>query len=107
LGHYGFIQGVTYYSARNYEEAIAAFKTVRGEAGSAQAWLAACHAQMGHREDAEAAAAEFVARTTKAMAQIGARLPASWMEFFAERHPYKHADDLDQLLDGLRKAGLD
>ncbi len=107
LGHYGVIQGIAYYSARNYEEAIAAFKTVRGEVQSVQAWLAACHAQMGHREDAEAAAAEFVARTTKAMAQIGARLPASWMEFFAERHPYKHADDLDQLLDGLRKAGLD
>ncbi len=107
LGHYGFIQGVAYYSARNYEEAIAAFKTVRAEAGGVQAWLAACHAQIGHREDAEAAAAEFVARTTKAMAQVGARPPASWMDFFAERHPYKHADDLDHLLDGLRKAGLE
>ena len=81
--------------------------TVRGEAQSVQAWLAACHAQMGHREDAEADAAEFVACTMKAMAQVGARPPASWCEFFAERHPYQHADDLDHLLDGLRKAGLE
>ena len=106
LGHYGVVQGIANFSARNYEEAITAFKTVRGEAQSAQAWLAACHAQMGHREDAEAAAAEFVARITKAMARIGARAPASWVDFFAERHPYKRADDLDHLLDGLRKAGL-
>ncbi len=107
LGHYGVIQGIAYYSARNYEEAIIALKTVRAEVQSVQAWLAACHAQMDHREDAEAAAAEFVARTTKAMGQVGARPPASWMDFFAERYPYKHADDLDHLLDGLRKAGLE
>ncbi len=106
LGHYGFIRGLAFYSARNYEEAIAAFRTVRGEAQSIQAWLAACHAQIGNREDAKAAAAEFVAVTTKAMARVGARPPASWMGFFTERHPYRHADDRNHLLDGLRKAGL-
>ncbi len=107
LGHYGFPKGIAHYTACNYEEAIAAFKTVRGEAQSVQAWLAACHAQCGDLRDARAAATEFVARTTKAMADMGARPPASWREFFAERLPYKHQEDMDHLLDGLRKAGLE
>ncbi len=107
LGHYGYVAGIAHYTARNYDRAIAAFRIVRGEAQSGHAWLAVCHAQRGDLGDARAAAAEFVAHTTKAMAQVGARPPASWRDFFAERHPYKHADDLDHLLDGLRKAGLE
>ncbi len=35
------------------------------------------------------------------------RTPASWLEFFADRYPYEHEADLDHLLDGLRKAGLE
>jgi TolB-like protein/Tfp pilus assembly protein PilF len=96
LGHYGFPKG-----------AIIAFKIVRGEAQSVHAWLAACHTQSGDLRDARAAATEFVARTTKAMADMGARPPASWREFFAERLPYKHQEDMDHLLEGLRKAGLE
>ncbi len=107
LGHYGFPKGIAHYTARNYEEAIAAFKTVRGEAQSVQAWLAACYTQSGGLRDARAATTEFVARTTKAMADMGARPPACWCEFFAERHPYKHQKDMDHLLEGLRKAGLE
>jgi hypothetical protein len=41
------------------------------------------------------------------MADMGARPPASWCEFFAERHPYKHQEDMTHLLEGLRKAGLE
>ncbi len=107
LGHYGFMEGIAHYTARNYDQAITAFKIVRGEAQSGHAWLAACHAQSGGFGDARAAAAEFVARTTKAMADMSARPPASWREFFAERHPYKHQKDMDHLLEGLRKAGLE
>ncbi len=106
LGHYGFIRGLASYATRNYEDALAAFKTVRGEAQGVQAWLAACHAQIGDREDAEVASAEFVAVTTRLMAQAGARAPTIWTSFFTERHPYMHADDQDHMLDGLRKAGL-
>jgi adenylate cyclase len=106
LGHYGFMEGIAHYTARNYDQAITAFKIVRGEAQSGRAWLAACHAQCGNLRDARAAATEFVARTTKAMADMSVRPPESWREFFAERHPYKHQEDMDHLLDGLTKAGL-
>ena len=99
--------GVACFSARNYDDAVAAFKTVRGEAQNVQAWLAACHAHMGNREAAEAASAAFLAITTKLMAQVGVRPPTNWGSFFTDRrHPYKHADDRNHLLDGLRKAGL-
>jgi hypothetical protein len=107
LGHYGFPKGIAHYTARDYEQAITVFKIVRGEAQNVHAWLAACHAQCGDLRDARAAATEFVARTTKAMADMGTRPPASWREFFAERLPYKHQEDMDHLLDGLRKAGLE
>jgi len=107
LGHYGYMEGIAHYTARNYDRAIAAFKIVRGEAQSGHAWLAACHAQSGNLRDARAAATEFVARITKAMADMNVRPPASWSAFFAERHPYKHRKDMDHLLDGLSKAGLE
>jgi adenylate cyclase len=107
LGHYGFMAGIAHYTARDYEHAMAAFKIVRGEAQGIHAWLAACHAQSGNLDDARASASEFVARATKAMADAGARPPASWRAFFAVRHPYKHQDDMDHLLDGLSRAGLD
>lgn len=107
LGHYGFPKGIAHYTARNYERAIAALKTVRGDALGVHAWLAACHARIGNRAEAQAATAEFVAGSTKAMAGVGARPPANWLEFFADRYPYKHKADLDHLLDGLRKAGLE
>lgn len=107
LGHYGYMAGMAHYTARNYDQAIAAFKIVRGEAQSGLAWLAACHAQSGGLAEARAAAAEFVARATKAMADMSVPPPSSWRAFFAERHPYKHQDDMDHLLDGLSKAGLE
>jgi adenylate cyclase len=107
LGHYGYMEGIAHYTARNYDRAIAAFKIVRGEAQSGHAWLAACHAQSGNLSDAQAAATEFVARITKAMTDMSVRPPTSWGAFFAERHPYKHRKDMDHLLDGLSKAGLE
>jgi adenylate cyclase len=107
LGHYGFMAGIAHYTARDYEHAIPAFKIVRGDAQGIHAWLAACHAQSGNLGEAHAAANEFVARSAKAMADVGARTPKSWCAFFATRHPYKHHDDMDHLLEGLSKAGLD
>ncbi len=76
------------------------------ELGFEQATLRECHAtRLGMAMDYVEAAA-FVARTTKAMVKNGTRRPASWKDFFAERHPYNHADVLDHLLDGLLKAGI-
>ncbi len=106
LGHYGYIRGLASYGMRNYEDALAAFKTVRGEAQGVQAWLAACYGQIGNREDAKGASAEFVAVTTRLMGQVGARVPTIWTGYFTERHPYERADDQDHMLEGLRKAGL-
>jgi len=56
---------------------------------------------------ARAAATEFLAQITKAMTDMSVQPPASWSAFFAERHPYKHRKDMDHLLDGLSKAGLE
>lgn len=106
LGHYGYIRGLASYGMRNYEDALAAFKTVRGEAQGVQAWLAACYGQIGNREDAKGASAEFVAVTTRLMGQVGARVPTIWTGYFTERHPYERADDQDHMLEGLRIAGL-
>ncbi len=41
------------------------------------------------------------------MAACGALLPESWLDFLAQRAPYKRQEDLDHYLGGLREAGLE
>ena len=41
------------------------------------------------------------------MAACGAPLPESWLDYLAQRAPYKRQEDLDHYLGGLREAGLE
>ncbi len=106
FGRYGIPLGIAHYSLRNYENAVAAFNTVRAKVPDVIAWRAASYARLGQDEQARSAAEEFVEFAGAGMAASGARLPGSWLDFLAQRNPYKHQEDLDHYLDGLRKAGL-
>ena len=106
LGHYGYIKGIAHFTARNYDKAISAFKTVRGDTMNVLALLAACHAQNGDLKDARTATDEFIARVTKEMTDLNVQLPTSWSAFVAKRYPYKNHEDVEHLLIGLHKAGF-
>ena len=51
-------------------------------------------------------AAKFVANAAEKLNSTAATLPASWLGFVAERWPFKQPEDMNHLLQGLRKAGL-
>ncbi len=106
FGKYGWYLGRAYYSARQYGEAIAALENLRDPVALVHAWIAASYAQAGKRDDAKRATADFMAAARSELTVAEAPPPANWIAFIAERCPYQNREDLDHLLDGLRKAGL-
>ncbi len=106
FGRYGYVIAMINYSAKRYEDAIAALKTVRLRNPAVHAWLAASYAQLERSEEAKAASAQFVAVGEAGMQKVGASPPDSWLLWFANRHPYTRRADLEHVLEGLRKAGL-
>ncbi len=105
-GRYGIPLGTAHYTLRNYEDAVAALNTVRAKLPRIFAWRAASYARLEQDAQARAAAEEFVKVASAGMAACGAPLPESWLDFLAERTPYRRQDDIDHFLDGLRLAGL-
>jgi adenylate cyclase len=106
FGRYGVPLGIAHYSLRNYEDAVTALNTVRAKLPMVIAWRAASYARLGQDEQARSTAEEFVEVASAGMAASGGALPESWLDYLAQRSPYKRQEDLDHYLDGLRKAGL-
>lgn len=57
-------------------------------------------------ENARDLAAKFVATAQDKLNALDAPLPESWLGFVAERWPFKLQEDMEHLLEGLRKAGV-
>jgi tetratricopeptide (TPR) repeat protein len=106
FGRYGYVLGIALYLSGRYDEAVAAFKTVRARVSHLHAWLAASYAQKGKHDDAQQSVATFEKIVQSDMPMASERTSRDWSLFFAERFPFERPSDLDHLLDGLRKAGL-
>ncbi|HEX6142383.1 MAG TPA: adenylate/guanylate cyclase domain-containing protein [Geminicoccaceae bacterium] len=87
--------GIARYNARQYEDAVAALAAFHNHTPQSRLFLAASHAQLGEKADAEAQVAE-------------ARLlaPDYTVARAIETEPYQDRADLEHYVDGLRKAGL-
>ena len=103
-----------YFTARRYEDAIATFESATDELPDTAVFLAASYAQFGEIDDARALMDDY----------LGSAGPEPWwlnvpdstpavnndqtglLRYMAYMYPYKNSDDLDHLLDGIRKAGL-
>jgi TolB-like protein/Tfp pilus assembly protein PilF len=87
--------GVIHFSARQYDDAVAAFSRSLALPFWGPAYVAASHALVCRGADARRHAAEVL------------RLkPDFSLRLFAAKEPYKQPGDRERLLDGLRKAGL-
>jgi adenylate cyclase len=92
------IAGVAYYMLKEYGEAHRWLREATGRAPNHQyghAFLAAAYAQLGQLEDARAEAAEVLRVNPKY--SIGTQQQVSIL---------KRAEDVEHLVEGLRKAGL-
>jgi tetratricopeptide (TPR) repeat protein len=104
---YHWYRGFALYSARDYEQAIGAFKEISLVHSRSHAYLAACYAQLGRIDEARAALALFEKVCDAERIKFGEKMPATCADVareWAER--YRNPEDRDHLLDGLRKAGL-
>ncbi|MDX1576278.1 MAG: FlgO family outer membrane protein, partial [Kiloniellales bacterium] len=99
-------QSCAAYGARRYGEALAALRSIPEPSNHVRAFLAVCHAQLGQHAEAEKAMADFLAVAAEDLVDHPDRHPAGWRGYWATRYPFKHAEDLEHLLDGLAKAGM-
>jgi adenylate cyclase len=89
------VVGTAHFSARRYDEAIAALSRSPNMPHWVQAYLAACHALAGRQELAARHASEVLQQ-----------MPDFSLTRHAAKEPFKHAADREHLIAGLRKAGL-
>jgi len=83
------------HAAGHYAEALDAYSRIAERPSFYDAYVAACHAELGHMEEARAhAALALEARPDFSVGDWGKRIP------------FKDEADLQRFLDGLRKAGL-
>ncbi|MEC4688772.1 MAG: tetratricopeptide repeat protein [Nitrospirota bacterium] len=90
--------GRAYLLTGQYDEAIEALKQRlrrNPESGEAHVLLAAAYGKLGRENEAQAALAEFLKPR-----------PYYTLRHYAQGEFYKNTEDLERVLDGLRKAGL-
>jgi TolB-like protein/Tfp pilus assembly protein PilF len=98
--------GVAYFSARRYDDAIAALSQVPSEIYEARAIEGACLAYLGREAEAHAAMEMFRARAAREMAHFPGDDKETWRTYWRNSYPYRREVDAELLLVGLRKAGL-
>jgi len=87
--------GQAYMALRRYEDALSMFAHIPRRSSRIAAYMAACHARLGHADRAAALAAECVALQ-----------PAFTIRQRMTREPYRMTADSEQLADSMRLAGL-
>ena len=100
-----YIIGFAEYLAGEYTRAIATFGKMSNPGAGVQGCIAACYAQLGREDEAHAAATEFRERAKAGPIQPD-KDAESWRAYWLKLFPFKELAPLNQLLDGLRKAGL-
>ena len=106
FGKYNWSLGTAYYAMHRYDEAKLKLQAIHSPAEIMLVWMAAVYAQVGDIENASDLAAKFVANAQEKLNALDAPLPTSWLGFVAERWPFKLQEDMDHLLEGLRKSGV-
>jgi tetratricopeptide (TPR) repeat protein len=106
FGKYNWSLGTAYYAMHRYDEAKLKLQAIHSPAEIMLVWMAAIYAQVGDIENASDLAAKFVANAQEKLNALDAPLPTSWLGFVAERWPFKLQEDMDHLLEGLRKSGV-
>ena len=92
---YWNILGRCFHTAKMYEDAIAAFDKIETPQHFNHAYLAGCHAALGHDELAE-----------KHCKQVLELNPGFSLASFTTQLPYRSQSDLDDFVGNLRMAGL-
>jgi len=99
-------KGIVCFTARRYEEAIAALRQSRDPINEVRGWLAASYAHAGRQQEARATLTEFLRIAESDMAVFPGRRLKDWESYWHGAFEYRDQKDFDHLFDALRKAGL-
>jgi TolB-like protein/Tfp pilus assembly protein PilF len=104
---YHWYHALALYAGRRYQDAIETLKLARSLHCWSHGLLAACHAQVGMRDEARSELNRFVKARLLELHQNGEPVPANDLDLARNRAAkYRKAGDRKHFLDGLRKAGL-
>ena len=97
--------GFSEYFAHRYENAIKTFGRISNPGLDIKGCIAASYARLGKVEDMIIAVADF---RDQAMAELDSQdwSTESWQDYWASQFTFKNPQQLDHLIEGLRKAGL-
>jgi len=100
-------KGIVCFTARRYDEAIAALKQARDPINEVRGWLAASYAQAGRLAEARATLEEFLRIAETDMAVFPGRRLKDWEPYWHGAFEYRDQVDFDHLYEALRKAGME
>ena len=98
--------GIACFTARRYNDAIAALKQARNPINEVRGWLAASYANAGCLTEAGAMLDEFLKSAEADMADPPGPKLNDWQPYWHAAFEYQNQMDFDHLFDALRKAGL-
>jgi TolB-like protein/Flp pilus assembly protein TadD len=99
-------RGIALFTARRYDEALAALKQVHNPNNEVRMWLAASYAGAGCLPEARATLAEFLAIAEREMVRFPGRTLADWQPHLRHFVEYRDLREFDHLSAALRAAGL-
>jgi TolB-like protein/Tfp pilus assembly protein PilF len=100
-------RGICCFTARRYDEAIAALRHARNPINEVRGWLAASYAQAGRREEARSTLEEFLRVAETDMAVFPGRKLKDWESYWHGAFEYQDQEEFEHLFEALRKAGME
>jgi adenylate cyclase len=94
------------YGAKRYDDALTSLRAIPGPTNEVNAFLAMCCAQLGRDTEAKTAMARFLTAAERDNGDFPGTDGGRWREYWQVRYPFKHAEDFEHVMQGLRKAGL-
>jgi adenylate cyclase len=101
-----WLNGIVFFTARHYEEALACFLKVQDPINEVRGWLAASYAYVGRPADAAQYLQDFLDHAERDMERFPGPRLKDWEPYWRAAMEYRNQDDFEHLLEGLRKAGL-
>jgi TolB-like protein len=94
------------FAASAYDDALTALQNISSAKGIAKACLAACYAKLGRTAEANRIMAAFIEEARSEIRNFPGKDPAAWREYWAKFFPFRATSVFDDLMDGMRDAGL-
>jgi adenylate cyclase len=98
--------GIAQSTAAKHDKAVRAWREMSNTPTEVFACLAASYAHLGQMDAARRNLATFLERSRDELADFPGDDVAGWRSYWFKSFPYRDPENLEQLVDGLRKAGL-